>query len=112
MLKDGRLGQFADLRGEDLARKWEVVFLRRSWYTNVHYVCAVANNLFSRKQYGEWKRNERGDNTLPAISDVNWFEAYIEALILGGITNEIILPEMETAVTYCNDGSAQSGVDN
>ena len=112
MPNEGRLGQFADLRGEDFARKWEVVFTRGSWYTNVHYVCTVANNLFSRKQYGEWKRYERGDNTLPAISGTKWFDVDVEAVILGGITNEIILPEMETAVTYCNDGSAQSGVDN
>ena len=36
----------------------------------------------------------------------------MEALILGGITNEIILSEMETVVTYSNDGSAQSGLDS
>ena len=35
-------------------------------------------------------------------------EVYVEALILAGITNEIMPSEMETIVTYSNHGSAQS----
>ena len=76
----------------------------------------VANNLFGRKEYGAWKRHERDKhttyNTLPAINNTNRTEAYVEALILTGITNKIISSEMETVVTYSNDGSALSGVGN
>ena len=79
-------------------------------------ICTVANNLFGRKEYGAWKRYERDKpttyNTLPAINNTNRTEAYVEALILAGITNEIMSSEMETVVTYSNDGSALSGVGN
>ena len=39
-------------------------------------------------------------------------EAYVEASILVGIANEIMLPGSHTVVTYLNDGSAQSAVGN
>ena len=77
--------------------------------------CTVANNLFGRKEYDEWKQYERYEpttyNTLPAISNTNRTETYVEALILAGITNEMP-SEMETVVTYSNDGSPQSGAGN
>ena len=74
------------------------------------------NNLPGRKEYGARKRYERDRpttyNTLPAINNTNRTEAYVEALNLAGITNEIMSSEMETVVTYSNDGSALSGVGN
>ena len=79
-------------------------------------ICTVANNLFGRKEYGAWKHYERDKpttyNTLPTINNTNRTEAYVEALILAGITNEIMSSEMEIVVTYSNDGSALSGVGN
>ena len=78
--------------------------------------CTVANNLFGRKEYDEWKQYERDEptiyNNLPAISNANRTEACVGALILTGITNKIISSEMETVVKYSNDGSVQSGVGN
>ena len=57
-------------------------------------LCTVANNLFGKREYGEWKRYERDEpttyDTLPTISNTNRTEAYVEALILAGITNEIM----------------------
>ena len=76
-------------------------------------ICTVANDLFGRKEYGELKQYERAEpttyNTLSAINNTNRTEAHVEALILAGKTNEMS-SEMETVVTYSNDGSAQSGV--
>ena len=76
-------------------------------------ICTVANDLFGRKEYGELKQHERAEpttqNTLSAINNTNRTEAHVEALILAGKTNEMS-SEMETVVTYSNDGSAQSGV--
>ena len=75
-------------------------------------ICAVANILFGRKDFGEWKQYDKGRttncNTLPAPSNTKRTETYVEALILAGIANEIMSPDSETVVTYSNDGSAQS----
>ena len=63
-------------------------------------ICTVANNLFGRKKYGEWKQYERDEptvyNTLPVISNTNKTEAYVKALIPAGIMNEIMSSEMES----------------
>ena len=79
-------------------------------------IFTVANKLFGIKEYGEWKQYERDEhatcNNLPTISNTSRTEAYVEALIFTGITNEIMSSEMVTVVTYSNDGSAQSGVGN
>ena len=76
-------------------------------------ICTVANLLFERKDHGEWKRYEMHQltdyNTLPAMTNTNRTEAYVEALILAAITHEIMSPDTETVVTYSNDGFAQSG---
>ena len=79
-------------------------------------VCAVAKVLFSRTDHGQWKQYDKEKatdyNTLPAPTNTKRTEAYVEALILSGIANEIMSPKSETVVTYSNDGSAQSGVGN
>ena len=80
-------------------------------------ICIVFNEMLERKKYGEWKVYKpdlRVDsNTLPAKSNTLRNEEYIEALILAGIVNEIMDPDSnKTAITYSNDGSAQSGVGN
>ena len=79
-------------------------------------ICTVTNYLLDRKEYGVWKRYERDEptthDTLPAISNTKRTEAYVEALILAGRTNEIMLFELETVITYSNDGSVQFGVGN
>ena len=77
-------------------------------------VCTVANNVFGRKEYGEWKpfidKVPTDPNTLPAPQNINRTEAYVEALVLSGIAHDIMSSEDETVVTYSNDGSSQSGV--
>ena len=79
-------------------------------------ICICANILFGRNKFGKWKRYDKDqptdNNTLPATTNSNTTEAYVEALILGGIANEIMLPNLHTVVTYSNDGSVQSGVEN
>ena len=60
-------------------------------------ICTVENNLFNPKEFGEWKRYEKEKptdyNTLPAPTNTNRTEPYIEALILSGIANEIMNSE-------------------
>ena len=77
-------------------------------------VCTVANNIFGRKEYGEWKTFTDGvptdQNTLPAPQNINRTETYVEALVLSGIAHDIMSSDSETVVTYSNDGSSQSGV--
>ena len=78
-------------------------------------IIAVANVLFGRKEFGEWKAYNRDlptdNNTLPAPSNLNRTEPYMEAMILAGIITEIMSPDSkEVVITYSNDGSGQSGV--
>ena len=78
-------------------------------------IIAVANTLFGRKEFGEWKPYHKGQvadyNTLPAPTNINRTEPYVEAMVLAGIVSEIMSPESEkTVVTYSNDGSGKSGV--
>ena len=77
-------------------------------------VCIIANILFGRNKYGKWKRYDKEKpidrNTLPAPTNTNRTEAYVESLILAAIADEIMTPGAESVVTYSNDGSAQSGV--
>ena len=42
-------------------------------------------------------------DTLPAPTNTNRTEAYVEALVLGSIVNEIMSPDIETVVTFSND---------
>ena len=78
-------------------------------------ICTVANNLFNCKDFGELKRYEKEKpadyNTLPAPTNTNRTEPYIEALILSNIANEMMNSE-NSVMTYLNDGSSQSGVGN
>ena len=79
-------------------------------------ICICANIIFGLKKFGKWKRYDKDqstdNNTLPATTNSNRTEAYVEALILAGLANEIMIPDSHTVVTYSNDGSAQSGVGN
>lgn len=60
-------------------------------------VCIVANILFGRKKYGKWKQYDKEKpidcNTLPAPTNTNRTEEYVEALILAAITEEIMTPD-------------------
>ena len=79
-------------------------------------ICICTNILFSCIKFGKWKRYDKDqatdNNTISATTNSNRTEAYVEALILAGIANEIMLPDSHTVVIYSNDGSAQSGVRN
>ena len=79
-------------------------------------IVAVANILFGRQEFGEWKVFEKEKevdfNTLPASTNINRTEPYFEAMILAGIVTEIMNPESKTTITYSNDGSSISGVGN
>ena len=79
-------------------------------------ICICANILFSCNKFGMWKRYDKDqpteNNTIPATTNSSRTKAYVEALILAGIANEIMVPGSHTVVTYSNDGSAQSGVGN
>ena len=73
-------------------------------------ICICVNILFGCNTFGKWKRYDKDqptdNNTLTATTNSNRTEAYVEALILAGIVNEIMLPDSHI-VTYSNDGSAQ-----
>ena len=77
-------------------------------------VITVANELFGRKDHGEWKaynfESPTDKNTLPAMSNTRRTEPYIEAMALSLIVDEMMDEENETAVVYANDGSGMSGV--
>ena len=59
-------------------------------------ICICAN------KFGKWKRYDKDqpifNNTLPATTNSNRTEAYVETLILAGITNEIMLPASHTVL--------------
>ena len=78
------------------------------------YICS--NVLFGCNRYGKWKwynKNKPKDsNALPALTNSNRAEAYVEALILSGIANEVMLPDLHTVVTYSDVGYAQGGTKN
>ena len=77
---------------------------------------SVANILFGRQEFREWKIYEKGKevdyNTLPAPTNMNRTKPYFEIMILASIVTEIMSPESETTITYSNDGSSQSGAGN
>ena len=77
-------------------------------------IIGVANHLFGRTNYGEWKKHmtnsETTKNTLPAHSNRRRVEVQVEAMALHMIVKQLITGE--TCVVYSNDGSAQSGVRN
>ena len=77
-------------------------------------IMVVANYLFGRKEFGEWKpyvqNSEATNNTLPAHSNRRRVEVQTEALALALIVEEIM--SGTACVVYSNDGSAQSGVGN
>ena len=78
-------------------------------------IAATANCLFGRNQYGPWKVFEAKKpydvNTLPASSNTNRLDPYVEAMVLSSITEQIMCSTIST-VMYSNDGSAMSGVGN
>ena len=77
---------------------------------------SVANILFGRQEFREWKIYEKGKevdyNTLPAPTNMNRTKPYFEIMILASIVTEIMSPESETTITYSNDGSSKSGAGN
>ena len=75
----------------------------------------MANELFGRKEYGEWKAycstEPQDNNTLPSFNNVRRAEHYFEAMALNMVVKEIMEDGMNDAtVVYSNDGSSQSGV--
>ena len=76
----------------------------------------MANILFGRQEFREWKIYEKGKevdyNTLPAPTNMNRTKPYFEIMILASIVTEIMSPESETTITYSNDGSSKSGAGN
>ena len=79
-------------------------------------ITTVANELFGRKKFGDWKMfNEKYDesfidNTLPFPSTARKIERYMKAMALARIVDDIMQEDSETCVVYYNDGSAQSGL--
>ena len=51
-------------------------------------------------------------NTLPAPTNINRTEHYIEAMTLAGIVEEVMKNDPDTVVTYSNDGPSLSGTGN
>ena len=70
----------------------------------------IANDLFGRKQYGEWKiyknKQDQDCNTLPDPRNNRTYEPYIEAMILASIVEEIMTKDSDCIITYSNDGSS------
>ena len=80
-------------------------------------VIETINDLTDQDKYGgAWKIYDRKKpvdvNTLPAPSNNNRTETYIEAMALAGLVNEMMNEENkeEAVITYSNDGSSKSGV--
>ena len=78
-------------------------------------ITTVANELFGRKQFGEWKmfgekvNTLTDNNTLPAASNLRRTEKYMKAMALR-IVDDIMEEGAGTSVVYSNDGSVLSGV--
>ena len=77
-------------------------------------IITVANELFGRKEFGEWKvyssTEPQDDNTLPSFNNVRRAEHYFEAMALNMVVEEIMEDGNDATVVYSNDGSVQSGV--
>ena len=77
-------------------------------------ITTIANDLFGRKEYGQWKTNEESQtidvNTLPCQKSFRVTETCLEAMALGRIVDEIMDDTSDVTVVYSNDGSARSGV--
>ena len=75
-------------------------------------IISVANILFNRKEFGEWKLFDKGTptdpNTLPAPTNINRTEPYIKAMISAGIVEEVMNGDVDAVITYSNDGSSLS----
>ena len=57
-------------------------------------IITIANELFGRKEFGEWKLYDRlttpDNNTLPSLSNIRRTESYMEAMALDFIVQEIM----------------------
>ena len=76
-------------------------------------IVAVANTLFQRK----WKvhagdASGTDNNTLPSSSNIRRTEAYMEAMALSCVVDEIMKEDSKACVVYSNDGSSQSVTGN
>ena len=62
----------------------------------------MADILFGRQEFGEWKIYEKGKeldyNTLPVPKNINRTEQYFETMILAGIVTEIMSPNQTLQV--------------
>ena len=76
-------------------------------------IISVANILFNRKEFGEWRLYEKREptdvNTLPASTNINRTESYVEAMILSSIVEDVMNSNENGVITYSNDGSSLSG---
>ena len=98
---------------------YEVIQLLESQYHLSHRqaeaaIITVANKLFGRESFGEWKLYEPDaicdNNTMPARSNTRRVESYMEAMALSLIVDEVMDSNDESCVIYSNDGSSKSGV--
>ena len=78
-------------------------------------IVEIANTVFGRNKFGPWKVFEPNQpydvNTLPASSNTNRLDPYVEAMVLCSITEQMMNSDNSTIV-YSNDGSGMSGVGN
>ena len=89
---------------------YSLMYVLKSKYQISENMAQVANYLFGHKQHGKWKPYKSGKpydcNTLLLQSNTNRTELYIEAMIISNIIEEIMNGDLETVVTYSNDGSS------
>ena len=98
---------------------YEVIIYLESKYHLSHRqaiaaITTVANKLFGREKYGEWKEHVTGavsdENTMPATSNTRRVEPYMEAMALSSIVDEIMSNDGDNCVILSGDGSSNSGV--
>ena len=57
-------------------------------------IITIANGLFGRKDFGEWKIYDKhttlDNNTLPSMTNITQTESYMEAMVLNFIVQEIM----------------------
>ena len=68
-------------------------------------ITVVANQLFGRSKYGEWKIYDKHSvtdcNTMPAMSNIRRTEPYIEAMAMNMIVEELMHNGMLTLNYFC-----------
>ena len=76
-------------------------------------IVETANTVFGWNKFEPWKvfKHNKPYYTLPASSNTNRLDPYVEAMVLSSITEQMMNSENSTVV-YSNDGSGMSGVGN